>query len=116
MQAQSAASREPPLSPQHGRDTLRSRHHQTVCRLAALPLPPAPSVYDSRSELGHLLLDQITYLRQVVDAVATVFEGAADDAADYAGARAESFDIVRAAVEDFVAPITIAAERHVDNS
>jgi len=71
-------------------------------------------VYDSRSEVGHLLLDQIVYLRQIADAVATVFEGVADDGADYAGARAESFDLVRAAVEDFVAPITIAAERLVD--
>jgi hypothetical protein len=31
--------------------------------------------------------------------------------ADYGGARIESFDLVRAATEDFVAPITDAAER-----
>lgn len=116
MRARSVASHKPSLSSERARDTLRTRHHQTVCRLAALSVPPAPSVYDSRCELGHLLLDQIAYLRQVTDAVATVFEGAADDGADYAGARAESFDLVRAAVEDFVAPITIAAERLVDGS
>jgi hypothetical protein len=60
-----------------------------------------------------LLLDQIAYLRQVVDTVAAVFECAADDAADYGGARVESFDFVRAATEDFVAPITDAAEQLV---
>jgi len=116
MQPQPVAKREPSLASQRSRDTPRSRHQETVCRLAALPPPPAPSVYDSRSELGYLLLDQVTYLRQVADALATVFEGAADDGADYAGARAESFDLVRAAVEDFVAPITIAAEHLVDGS
>ena len=116
MRAQSAAPPERSLSSLRMRDTPRSRHQGTVCRLAALPVPPAPSVYDSRSELGHLLLDQVTYLRQVTDAVATVFEGAADDGADYAGARVESFDLVRAAVEDFVAPITIAAEHLIDGS
>ena len=74
-------------------------------------MPPPPSVYDSRCEVGHLLLDQVTFLRQVIESVAEVFERAADDAADYAGARVESFDLVRAALEDFVAPITDAAER-----
>lgn len=113
MKAQSGAH--PELFPSSRlRDTLRARHHETVCRLAALPVPPSPSVYDSRVEIGHLLLEHIAYLRQVADAVATVFERAADDGADHAGARAESFDLVRAAVEDFVAPITIAAERLVD--
>lgn len=99
----------PPL--QRERCSLRDRHHQTVCRLAALPVPLPLAVYDTGPELGHLLLDRIAYLRQVVDAVSAVFERAADDAADYGGARIESFDLVRAATEDFVAPITNAAER-----
>jgi hypothetical protein len=114
MRAQSALIFEPPLASQRVRDTLRARHQQTVCRLAALPVPPPASVYDSRPELGHSLFDQIVFLRQIVDSVAAVFERVADDAADYAGARVESFDLVRAAVEDFVGPMTDAAERLVD--
>ena len=114
MRAHSATAFEQFRSSQRTRDTLRARYQRTVCRLTALPVPPPPSVYDSRCEVGHLLLDQVTFLRQVVDAVAAVFERAADDAADYAGARAESFDLVRAALEDFVTPITDAAERLVD--
>ena len=110
----SATAFESIRSLQHTRETLRVSYNHTVRRLAALPVPPPPSIYDSRCELGHLLLDQVKFLRQVIDAVAAVFERAADDAADYAGARAESFDLVRAALEDFVAPITDAAERLVD--
>jgi hypothetical protein len=102
---------QPSLPSQRERNTLRACHNQTVCRLASLPVPPPLSVYDTAPELGHLLLDQVAYLRQVVDAVSAVFECAADDAADYGGARIESFDLVRAATEDFVAPITDAAER-----
>lgn len=78
-------------------DTLRSDHNQMLKRLAALPVPPAPSVYDTHSELGFLLLDQIVYLRALVDAFAPLFERCADDAADHGGARAESFDLIRGA-------------------
>lgn len=90
-------------------DTLRARHNEAVRRLAALPVPPAVSVYDSDAERGYLLLDQIVYLRAVVDAFAPVFERRADDAVDHGGARAESFDLVRGAAEDFIAPISAAA-------
>lgn len=61
------------------------------------------------------MLGHVAYLRQLVDLCGPLFERAADDAADHGGARAESFDIVRAAVEDFVAPITSVAERLVDD-
>ena len=91
------------------RGTLRGGHSEAVRRLAALPVPPPLSVYDSDQALSHLLLDQAAYLRAVTDALAPVFERCADDAADYGGARSESFDLVRAAVEDFIAPISSAA-------
>lgn len=111
MRAQSAATAlHPSASWRSERNTLRACHIEAVHRLAVLPLPPTPSVYDPGRELGHVLLDQIAYLRQLVDTVGAVFECVADDAADYGGARVESYDIVRAATEDFIAPITNAAE------
>lgn len=114
MRARSATviSTPSPFS-QRQRNTLHTCHNEVVRLLAALPVPPPPSGYDTGPEVGHLLLDQIIYLRQVVDAVGVVFERVADDAADCGGARLESFDLVRAATEDFVAPITNAAERLV---
>jgi hypothetical protein len=104
------SARKPCPSRWRERDTLRGRHNEALRRLAALLVPPPPSVYDSRSELGYLLHDQVAYLRQVVDALAPVFERTADDAVDYGGARTESFDLVRAAAEDFIAPLVNAAE------
>lgn len=92
------------------RDTLRARHTETVRRLAALPVPPPPSVYDPPSEIGFLLIDHIAYLRAAIDALESLFERCADDAADHGGARAESYDLIRAAAEDFIAPISAAAE------
>lgn len=92
------------------RDTLRARHNETVRRLATLPVPPGPSIYDSHAELGFLLLDQRAYLRAAIEALEPVFARCADDAADHGGARAESFDLIRAAAEDFIAPISSAAE------
>lgn len=92
-----------------------ARHNQMVLRLTAIPAPPALSVYDARAERAYLLLEHIRYLRSLIDALAPVFEHCADDAADHGGARAESFDLVRAAVEDFVAPIGEAASALTDS-
>lgn len=109
------ASAEPTERPVHrpAADTLRGEHNQMVKRLAALPVPPAPSVYDTHSDLGYLLQDQITYLRALLDAFAPLFERCADNAADHGGAKAESFDLIRGAAEDFIAPIGMAGEELV---
>ena len=91
------------------RDTLSRRHSEALRRLATLSVPPSPSLHDPERVLGRLLLDHAAYLRAVTETLAPVFERCADDAADYAGARSEDFDLVRASVEDFVAPIASAA-------
>jgi len=96
-------------------DTIRADHNEMVKRLAAMPVPPAASIYDDHSELGFMLSDHVAYLRCVVDAIAPVFERCADDAADYGGAKAESFDIVRGGVEDFLAPIISASDLAVNH-
>ena len=97
------------VRPIGARDSLGRRHNEAVRRLAALAVPPSPSPYDPNQALRGLLLDQVAYLRVVTETLAPVFERCADDAADCGGARAESFDLVRASVEDFVAPISSAA-------
>lgn len=93
----------------------RHLHRETVARLASVTAPPALSVYDPANEIGGLVLEHVDYLRRLVDIFCPIFERVADDAADYGGARAESFEIVRAAIEDFVAPLSDAAERLIDN-
>lgn len=113
MQSTATVVDSPSAVPLRKRDTPGARHQETLRRLAALDVPPSLSVYDPPAAVGVVLLEHVTYLRQLVDLCAPLFEAAADDAADCGGARIESFDIVRGAVEDFVAPITDAAERLV---
>lgn len=105
----------PPSASSCERESLRCVHQEAVRRLATLDAPPPLSVYDPVTEISHVLLEQVAYLRQVVDLCSPLFERVADDAADYAGARAESFDVIRAAVEDYLAPITDAADQLIDS-
>jgi hypothetical protein len=93
------------------RETLGTCHIESLRQLAALPVPPAPSVYDTKRELAWVFHGQVIFLRQIVDLIEPVFMRAADDAADFGGVRVESFDLIRGAIEDFVAPITVAAEQ-----
>ncbi len=96
------------------RETLGTCHNESLRQLAALPVPPAPSIYDTKPERAWAFHGQVIFLRQIVDLLEPVFVRAADDAADYGGVRVESFDLIRGAVEDFVAPITVAAEQGFD--
>jgi len=93
-------------------DTIRADHNEMVKRLAAMPVPPDASIYNAQRRLYRM---EVAYLRCVVDAIAPVFERCADDAADYGGAKAESFDIVRGGVEDFLAPIIWASDLAVNH-
>lgn len=92
-------------------DTLRARHNALVAKLTNLPVPPRPDVYMRVSTIQECMADDVKYLRAVFDAFRPVCERIADDAADYGGARIESFDIVLAAIEDFLDPVVAAAER-----
>lgn len=96
------------VRPRDDADTLRARHDAMVSALTRLAVPPAPSVYDRRGDRIWWLEDEIRYLRAVVAALAPVFDLAAADAADHAGARIEDFAIVEGAVEDFIAPLSAA--------
>ena len=95
--------------------TLRGWHDAMVAALSRLEVPPAPSVYDRRGDKVWWLQDEARYLRAVVAALSPVFDLAAADAADFAGARVEDFAIVEAAAEDFIAPLVRAAEELEDS-
>lgn len=111
MRAKSLEAVQTPTCDRCRRGSERAHHAEAVRQLAQLHVPPGPSIYDPQSEIGALLRDQTAFLRRVIDILEPIFSRVADDAADYGGARAESFDIVRAAAEDYLAPITLVAER-----
>jgi len=114
MRGTTTAPLRSPLPAPPDRETLGTCHKESLRQLAALPVPPAPSVYDSKPELAWAFHGHVIFLRQIVDLLEPFFMRAADDAADFGGVRVESFDIIRGAVEDFVAPITVAAEQCLD--